>query len=114
MKGNQTIMNDTKTVNGGQEEKKLNMEELVAKGKKGDLSVEDLDVALEEMDYDLDSIDKLYEALEDSGIPIGDEISLLLKWTRSRARSNVTATVRTWKESLVKRVLPLTTPCVCI
>ena len=68
-------MNDTKTVNGGQEEKKLNMEELVAKGKKGDLSVEDLDVALEEMDYDLDSIDKLYEALEDSGIPIGDEIS---------------------------------------
>ena len=68
-------MNDTKTVNGGQEEKKLNMEELVAKGKKGDLSAEDLDVALEEMDYDLDSIDKLYEALEDSGIPIGDEIS---------------------------------------
>ena len=50
-------MTDTKNVIGENEEKKLNMEELVAKGKKGDLSAEDLDDALEEMDYDLDSID---------------------------------------------------------
>ena len=68
-------MTETTIVTGENEEQKLTMEELIAKGKKGDLSSEDLDDALEEMDYDLDSIDKLYETLEDNGIPIGDDIS---------------------------------------
>ena len=68
-------MTETKIVTGETEEKKLTVEELIAKGKKGDLSTADLDDALEEMDYDLDSIDKLYETLEDNGIPLGDEIS---------------------------------------
>ena len=51
-------------------EKNARMDELVAKGKKGKLSENDLDEALEEMDYDIDSLDKLYESLEDSGIPL--------------------------------------------
>ena len=51
-------------------EKTARMDDLVAKGKKGKLSENDLDEALEEMDYDIDSLDKLYESLEDSGIPL--------------------------------------------
>ena len=51
-------------------EKNARMDDLVAKGKKGKLSENDLDEALEEMDYDIDSLDKLYESLEDSGIPL--------------------------------------------
>ena len=60
-------------------EKNARMDDLVAKGKKGKLSENDLDEALEEMDYDIDSLDKLYESLEDSGIPLpelsGSEMS---------------------------------------
>ena len=51
-------------------EKNARMDDLVAKGKKGKLSENDLDEALEEMEYDIDSLDKLYESLEDSGIPL--------------------------------------------
>ncbi len=49
-------------------EKKMNVDSLIEKGKKGKLSASDLDNALEEMDFDVDSIDKLYEVLEDNGI----------------------------------------------
>ena len=51
-------------------EKNAKMDDLLAKSKKGKLSESDLDEALEEMDYDIDSLDKLYESLEDSGIPL--------------------------------------------
>ena len=60
-------------------EKAAKMNDLVAKGKKGKLSESDLDAVLEENDYDIDSLDKLYESLEDSGIPLpelsGSEMS---------------------------------------
>ena len=60
-------------------EKNAKMDDLLAKSKKGKLSESDLDEALEEMDYDIDSLDKLYESLEDSGIPLpelsGSEMS---------------------------------------
>ena len=60
-------------------EKTAKMNDLVAKGKKGKLSESDLDAVLEENDYDIDSLDKLYESLEDSGIPLpelsGSEMS---------------------------------------
>ena len=46
------------------------MEELIQKGKKGALSSSDIDEAMEEMNYDMDSLDKLYETLEDHGIPL--------------------------------------------
>ena len=51
-------------------EKNAKMDDLLAKSKKGKLSESDLDEALEEMDYDIDSLDKLYESLGDSGIPL--------------------------------------------
>ena len=57
------------------EEKKHSVDSLIEKGKKGKLSAEDLDEALEEMDFDVDSIDKLYETLEDNGIAFGGDIS---------------------------------------
>ena len=60
------------------ETKKLDLGELIEKGKKkGSLSASDLDEAMEGLDYDMDSLDKLYEALEDSGIAFGEDIATL-------------------------------------
>ncbi len=57
------------------EEKKINVDSLIEKGKSGKLSQSDLDEALEEMNYDVDRIDALYETLEDHGIAFDNEIS---------------------------------------
>ena len=57
------------------EEKKLNVDSLIEKGKSGKLSQSDLDEALEEMNYDVDRIDALYETLEDNGIAFENDIS---------------------------------------
>jgi len=56
-------------------EKKIDVEVLIEKGKKGDLSTSDLDEAMENMDFDMDSLEKLYEAFEDNGVSLPDEIS---------------------------------------
>ena len=61
-------------------EKNARVDDLIAKNKKGTLSESDLHAAMEEMDYDIDSLDKLYESLEaDGGIPLpelsGSEMS---------------------------------------
>ena len=63
-----------------QAEKNARVDALIAKGKQGTLSESDLHAAMEEMDYDIDSLDKLYESLEeDGGIPLpelsGSEMS---------------------------------------
>ena len=58
-----------------EEEKKISVDTLIEKGKKGKLSANDLDEALEEMDFDADSYDKLYETLADNGIALDGEIS---------------------------------------
>ena len=58
-----------KTVSKSEAEKNAKMDDLIEKGKKGRLSESDLDAAMEEMDYDIDSLDKLYESLED-GVPM--------------------------------------------
>ena len=55
--------------------KKIDVNELIEKGKKGALSTNDLDEALEEMNFDLERIDKLYETLEDNGIPLPGDLS---------------------------------------
>ena len=55
--------------------KKLDIEELVEKSKKEGLSSADLDIAIEEMDFDLDALDKLYDSLEDNGITLPGDIS---------------------------------------
>ena len=58
------------------EEKTLDVSGLIEKGKKGKLSVSDLDEVMEEADFDSDTMEKLYEELEDNGIAfVGDEIS---------------------------------------
>ena len=49
---------------------KLDMNELIEKGKKGSLSASDLDEAIEEFGYDMDKLDKLYETLEDNEIDL--------------------------------------------
>ncbi len=56
-------------------EKKVDMDGLIQKGKKGDLSPNDLDEAMESMDFDMDSLEKLYEAFEDNGVSLPDDIS---------------------------------------
>ena len=55
--------------------KKLDIEELVEKSKKEGLSSADLDIAIEEMDFDLEALDKLYDSLEDNGITLPGDIS---------------------------------------
>ena len=53
-------------------DKKIDMDNLIAKGKKGSLSINDIEEAMEEFDYDAD---KLYDTLESNGISIPMEIS---------------------------------------
>ena len=53
-------------------DKKLDMENLIAKGKKGSLSSTDIEEAMEEFDYDAD---QLFDTLESNGISIPMEIS---------------------------------------
>ena len=55
--------------------KQVDVNLLIEKGKSGKLSASDLDEAIEEMDFDAESIDKLYETLEDNGIAFEAEIS---------------------------------------
>ena len=56
-------------------DKKIDVSALIEKGKKGKLSASDLDEALEEMNFDAESIDKLYETLEDNGISFDSDLS---------------------------------------
>ena len=56
-------------------EKKIDVNALIEKGKKGKLSASDLDEALEEMNFDAESLDKLYETLEDNGISFDGDLS---------------------------------------
>ena len=92
-----------------EESKKQKMDSLIEKGKKGKLSVSDLDEAMEEMNFDADTLDKLYEELEDNGISFGGELS---NEEMSEIESEVenSARARTWSASWSRRVLPLTTP----
>ncbi len=63
--------NEAAVENG--ESKKV--EDLIEKSKKSRLSEEDFDQALEEMNYDTDELDKLYEALEDNGVELPGGLS---------------------------------------
>lgn len=50
----------------GKDAKKGHMEELINKGRHGNLSESDLDEAMEEMGYDIDGIDSFYESLQNA------------------------------------------------
>lgn len=74
---NEDIMNGEMT---GEEEicevsDSKKVEDLIEKGKKGGLSDEDFDQALEEMDYNIDELDKLCEVLEDNGVALPGGLS---------------------------------------
>ncbi len=64
-----------KSENRKEKDKKLDINELIEKGKKGKLSSSDLEYVIEELDFDMDSLDKLIETLEDNGIAINSEMS---------------------------------------
>ena len=51
------------------------IESLIEKGKKGKLTGDDLEEVVEEMDFDIESLDKLYDTLESNGITINDDMS---------------------------------------
>ena len=64
-----------KIENGNNTEKKIDMDELIQKGKKGSLSSNDIDEAMEELNYDMDGYENLLDKLEDNGIPLPGEVS---------------------------------------
>jgi len=55
--------------------KKYDINDLIEKGKKGTLTTEDLEKMSEDLEYDMERIDKMYEALEEHGITLPDDIS---------------------------------------
>ena len=56
-------------------EKTIDIEQLIEKGKQGKLSSNDLEEVVEEMDFDIESLDKLYDTLENNGITLPGELS---------------------------------------
>ena len=66
---------ETEETEDGAAKDQIDVDTLIEKGKKGKLSSSDLDEALEEMNFDVDSIDKLYETLEDNGINFDGDFS---------------------------------------
>ena len=56
-------------------EKAIDIDSIIEKGKQGKLSSDDLDEVVEGMNFDIDSLDKLYDTLEDNGIPLPDDLS---------------------------------------
>ncbi len=58
-----------------EKEKTIDLEGLIEKGKQGKLSNDDLEEVVEEMDFDIDSLDKLYDTLENNGIPLPDDLT---------------------------------------
>ena len=55
-------------------EKTMDFEALIEKGKQGKLSNDDIEEAVEEMDFNIDALDKLYDALESNEIALPDEL----------------------------------------
>ncbi len=56
-------------------EKAIDIDSIIEKGRQGKLSSDDLDEVVEGMNFDIDSLDKLYDTLEDNGIPLPDDLS---------------------------------------
>ena len=55
-------------------EKTMDFDALIEKGKQGKLSNDDIEEAVEEMDFNIDALDKLYDALESNEISLPDEL----------------------------------------
>ena len=60
-------------------EKKFEVRDLIEKGKaKGSLSSSEIMEALEDVDYDIEQIEKLYDTLEGMGIEVIDSLEDVL------------------------------------
>lgn len=55
------------------ESKKIDLNTLIEKGKKGKLSSTDIEEAMEAMNYDMDKLDQFYADLEENGIDVSDD-----------------------------------------
>lgn len=64
-------------INEVKNEKAMSIEELIEKGKQGKLSSADITEAAEGMDLDSETLDKLYDTLEDNGIPLPSDLSTI-------------------------------------
>ncbi len=69
------VVEETAAPAAKSDEKKVDVEALIAKSKKGGLSTEDIDEVMESVEFDMDSLDKLYEAFEEGGVSLPDAIS---------------------------------------
>ena len=56
-------------------QKSIDLDSLIEKGKQGKLSSDDLEEVVEEMDFDIESLDKLYDTLENNGITLPGDLS---------------------------------------
>ena len=56
-------------------DKSIDLGGLIEKGKQGTLSTDDLEEVVEEMDFDIDGLDKLYDTLENNGITLPGDLS---------------------------------------
>ncbi len=56
-------------------DKSIDLDQLIEKGKQGKLSSNDLEEVVEEMDFDIESLDKLYDTLENNGITLPGDLS---------------------------------------
>ena len=63
------------TLTEAEKKQNLTVEALIEKGKKGKLSQSDVDTAMEELDFDVEQIDRFYEKLEEHGISLEENIS---------------------------------------
>lgn len=59
----------------GRSDKKYDINELIEKGKKGTLTADDIDKVIDEMDYDMEHIEKLYEMLEENGVSLPEDMT---------------------------------------
>ena len=67
-------MANTKNTNRPAGEKKLDFNDLIEKGKKGNLTGDELDSAIEELDLNMDQLDQLYETLENNDISLAGDM----------------------------------------
>ena len=63
------------TLTEAEKKQNLTVDALIEKGKKGKLSQSDVDAAMEELDFDVEQIDRFYEKLEEHGISLEENIS---------------------------------------
>ncbi len=69
------VIKETVADNATSESDSQKIKDLIEKGKKNGLSEEDIDQALEEMNYDMGKLDELYEGIEDEGISLPGSFS---------------------------------------